>query len=48
MMNFYTYILYSASSDVFYKGFTEDIEAIIADHNADKSRYTKGKGHGNS
>jgi putative endonuclease len=29
---------------VYYKGFTEDLEKRLVFHNADKSKYTSGKG----
>ncbi|MEM6345204.1 MAG: GIY-YIG nuclease family protein, partial [Bacteroidota bacterium] len=32
-MKFYVYILYSASSDKFYVGYTHDVEARLNDHN---------------
>jgi putative endonuclease len=34
------YILYSISEDVYHKGFTENLEKRIQDHNAGKSSYT--------
>ena len=37
---FYVYIIYSASKDVYYKGFTSDLEARLVKHNLGKSNYT--------
>lgn len=37
---FYTYILYSQSLDVYYKGFTTDIDKRIEYHVSGKSKYT--------
>jgi len=44
IMAHYTYIIYSKSFDLYYKGETADIEKRLADHNADLSRFTAGKG----
>ncbi|MBK8875010.1 MAG: GIY-YIG nuclease family protein [Bacteroidetes bacterium] len=41
---FFVYIIYSSSYDVFYKGFTDNPEKRLWEHNNDLSRYTKGKG----
>ncbi|MBK6346264.1 MAG: GIY-YIG nuclease family protein [Bacteroidales bacterium] len=41
---FYTYIIYSASCDIYYKGISEDPDRRLLEHNQDKSRYTSGKG----
>ncbi|MFN9354261.1 MAG: GIY-YIG nuclease family protein, partial [Chitinophagales bacterium] len=30
---FYVYIIYSASGDVYYKGYTENIDKRLAEHN---------------
>ena len=38
------YVLYSASFQVYYKGYTENINDRLAQHNAGLSRYTAGKG----
>jgi putative endonuclease len=43
-MPFITYIIYSSSFDVFYKGHTEDIEKRLEYHNTNQSKYTSGKG----
>ncbi|WP_366941683.1 GIY-YIG nuclease family protein [Flavobacterium sp.] len=37
---FYTYILYSASLDIYYKGFTTDIDKRTEYHISGKSKYT--------
>ena len=37
---FYVYILYSKSKDVFYKGFSTDIEKRLDYHNSGKSTFT--------
>ena len=41
---FYIYIIYSKTSDVYYKGFSEDISQRLLYHNENKSRYTANKG----
>jgi putative endonuclease len=41
---YYVYILYSPSFQVYYKGYTENINDRLAQHNAGLSRYTAGKG----
>jgi putative endonuclease len=41
---YYVYVLYSASYGLYYKGFTQDVERRLIEHNSDKSRYTSGKG----
>ncbi|MEZ4828572.1 MAG: GIY-YIG nuclease family protein [Bacteroidia bacterium] len=43
-MKHYVYILYSASHDVYYKGYTVDYNQRLKDHNLGKSKYTAGKG----
>ena len=40
---FYVYILYSKSSDLYYKGFTTDLEKRLENHLAGKSKYTSTK-----
>ena len=40
----FTYVLYSPSKDVYYKGSSADPEHRLWEHNNDKSRYTSGKG----
>jgi len=41
---FYTYVLYSESRQVYYKGFTENVTKRFNEHNNNLSRYTAGKG----
>ena len=41
---FYVYILYSEEKDIYYKGFTSDLEKRLEQHNANKSFYTSSKG----
>ncbi len=41
---FYTYIIYSAVGDIFYKGISEDPLHRLWEHNNEKSRFTAGKG----
>jgi len=43
-MGHFVYIIYSASTDVYYKGETADIHARLNDLNNGESTYTKGKG----
>jgi putative endonuclease len=40
----YVYIIYSASNDVYYKGYTTQPKVRIAQHNNNEGRYTAGKG----
>jgi putative endonuclease len=44
IMPFYVYIIYSEKFDVYYKGFSEDLDKRLEFHNTDKSKYTSGKG----
>jgi putative endonuclease len=37
---FYTYIIFSATLNVYYKGYTSDIKNRIEYHNSGKSPYT--------
>ncbi len=37
---FYVYIIYSAVKDVYYKGFTTDLEKRLLKHNSGESNYT--------
>ncbi|MFC7774487.1 GIY-YIG nuclease family protein [Flavobacterium sp. GCM10027622] len=37
---FYVYSIYSVSKDVYYKGFTSDLEARLIKHNLGESNYT--------
>ena len=43
-MAYFTYIIYSHSCQVYYKGSTQAPEKRLWEHNQDLSRYTKGKG----
>jgi putative endonuclease len=40
---FYVYIIYSLSKDVYYKGFTSDLEVRLAKHNSGESNYTSSR-----
>ncbi len=42
-MIYYVYILQSDQDDTYYKGFTENIEKRIVQHNNGESRYTSRK-----
>jgi putative endonuclease len=37
---FYVYIIFSKTLDVYYKGFSTDIQTRLAYHNIGKSQYT--------
>ncbi|WP_373463410.1 GIY-YIG nuclease family protein [Chryseobacterium sp. SORGH_AS_0447] len=39
---YFVYILYSASRDVYYKGFSENVERRLLYHLESKSKYTSG------
>jgi len=39
---YYVYILYSSSRDVYYKGFSENVERRLLYHLKSKGRYTSG------
>ena len=39
-MKFYVYILYLKNLDVYYKGFSLDIEKRLCEHNDGKSNFT--------
>ncbi len=41
---FYVYIIYSKTFDVYYKGFSENVDQRLIYHNENKSRYTANKG----
>ena len=43
-MKWFVYIIESQSNGILYKGFTQDIEKRIWEHNNGFSRYTKDKG----
>ncbi|MDF4201883.1 GIY-YIG nuclease family protein [Maribacter sp. SA7] len=44
MTNHYVYIIYSASHDVYYKGYSTDYTMRLEQHNQGKTTYTKNKG----
>ena len=39
---YYVYILYSPSRDIYYKGFSEDVEKRLTYHINSKRKYTSG------
>ena len=41
---YYTYVIYSQSLDIFFKGFTTDPEKTLESHNYDLSHLTANKG----
>ena len=41
---FYVYIIYSRKCDVYYKGFSENIDQRLLHHNENRSKYTSNKG----
>ena len=41
---YFTYILYSQSHDIFYKGFTTEPDNILEQHNNGQIRFTADKG----
>jgi putative endonuclease len=41
---YYTYIIYSATLDIYYKGISRDPLHRLWEHNNDKSRFTAAKG----
>jgi putative endonuclease len=41
---YFSYIIFSASSDVFYKGFSSNPQQRLWEHNNNLSHYTAGKG----
>jgi putative endonuclease len=43
-MSWFVYIIYSKSHDVYYKGENDRPYVRLIAHNANKSRYTSGKG----
>jgi putative endonuclease len=43
-MSYFVYVLYSENRKQFYKGFTENVERRLYEHNNDLGRYTAGKG----
>ena len=40
---FYIYILFSKSSNIYYKGFTENLKKRVENHLARRSKYTSTK-----
>ena len=40
----FVYIIYSRSVDVYYKGYSTNLEIRLQQHNSDESRFTGGKG----
>jgi len=43
-MRYYSYVIYSRESGVFYYGYFEDLEKVLEMHNEDQIAPTKGKG----
>lgn len=43
-MFYYTYVLQSQKSGMFYTGYTNDLRKRFKEHNEGKSEYTKGRG----
>jgi len=43
-MSYFVYIIQSEKQGIYYKGFTENPQQRLIEHNSDKSRYTKNKG----
>ena len=43
-MQYYLYILYSATADQYYIGVTQDVERRLIQHNAGYTHSTKGRG----
>lgn len=41
---YYVYILYSENSNIYYKGYTEDVSKRLREHNEGLSRYTSNQG----
>ncbi|MDP5198725.1 MULTISPECIES: GIY-YIG nuclease family protein [Flavobacterium] len=41
---FYVYIIYSKTFDVYYKGFSENVDQRLIYHNENRSKYTANKG----
>jgi len=44
MNRYFIYIIYSVSHNVYYKGFSEDVERRLQFHNDNRSKYTSNKG----
>ena len=43
-MRYFSYVIYSQESGMFYHGYFEDLEKVLEMHNADEIAPTKGKG----
>ena len=43
-MSYFVYILFSERCNLFYKGFTENYDRRLWEHNSGKGRYSDGKG----
>ncbi len=43
-MAHYVYIIYSASHDVYYKGYSQNPKERLQEHNDGRSKYTRGRG----
>ena len=41
---FFVYIIYSEEKDIYYKGFTTNIENRIIQHNSNEGKFTSSKG----
>jgi len=44
VMIHYVYIIYSASRDVYYRGYSLNPDARLVEHNNQRSSYTRNKG----
>ena len=44
MKKYFTYIIYSENSDMYYIGSTSNLDDRLARHNSDRSKFTKNKG----
>ncbi len=44
MKEHFVYIIYSENHNVYYKGYSQDVEKRLKEHNAGLSRYTSNKG----
>jgi putative endonuclease len=43
-MNYYVYIIYSNSKDLYYIGHTNNLVDRLSRHNNNRNKFTKGKG----
>ena len=43
-MKYFSYVIYSSESGMFYHGYFEDLEKVLEMHNADEIAPTKGEG----